>query len=451
MMRLLPALALLLAIPLVLPPSPAFAASPLPLPGDKPIENFPDSAVLRRGLFDSFLNASRKAALALPEQRLDAGDRKWKRLTAVAGEAFYLILAAEGDGSFPLHAQGSWIVKRSSADGRFLQAKVFLKSDPGTFLRIYPYDRGRSHLDLVAYGAVLNREVPLPLPFERVLTSSMADIVAWTRDSVDWSLFSPHPGQYAELRGLAATIRERLPALAYAEDGGLDEAGRPVFIATGKPQTQNPGLNCSGFAQWVIDGLLKPRTGSWIGSAALKERLIDLRGSSFTDPYEELLDPWFGLDWVRRLGKAWADARSPARSHGILENDVSLEPFALLAGQVPDPVNGGASYVDYPSRGPDTGYEVAGLPGLLFVLASRNPGDFYLASLSKPDPKTGIRRHYHVALLFPWFDEESIFHVSVFESAAEGDFSAFIARHRGETAFLVRAPAASRFDPPSFR
>ena len=88
---------------------------------------------------------------------------------------------------------GSWILKRSSPDGVPIQAKVFLRSDPGTFLRIYP-DGDRSKLDLVVYGGVLDRDVPLPVPFERAFASTMAEIASWTEDLVDWGLFAPEPG-----------------------------------------------------------------------------------------------------------------------------------------------------------------------------------------------------------------------------------------------------------------
>jgi hypothetical protein len=184
--------------------------------------------------------------------------------------------------SYPQYAQGTWIIKRSSSTGGFLQVKIFLRSDPGTFARIYPFGE-RSRMDVVAYGGVLYREVILPLSFEDILRSPLSRIMRLSADVVDWSLFSPDPALHAETRSLAASIRKWLPGLRYGDDGALDADGTPVYIASLLPQGPLPGLNCSGFVKWIADGILHPLTGSWLSVAAIKDRMTDWRGTSFTE------------------------------------------------------------------------------------------------------------------------------------------------------------------------
>ncbi|HUW41069.1 MAG TPA: hypothetical protein VMV90_08645 [Rectinemataceae bacterium] len=432
-------------------------ALPPPLPGDARLDLFPDSADLRASYWNGFLAAPRDVALSRAPATLRGRDGLF-RFSSVRGRtSFYLIVAAVKSGPGiprgrePVYTQGSWIIKRSLDDGRFLQAKVFLKSDPGVFLRIYP-DGDRSRLDLVLYGGVINREVPIPVPFERVCVSRMADIVDWTRDLVDWRLFSPRPGLYANVASMVAAIRERLGGLNYTDDGALDGQGRAVHIQDDSPQEGKPGLNCSGFAKWVVDGFYEPLTGTYLDPRAMAERHLGSRGGDWSNVYEKSLDPYFGLDWTRNLALALAKAALPEEEHSLTGSDVDIAPFALFAPSTAEPVNGGSTYEPYNAPTSSLGYAARGLKALLYVLAIRDPGDIYLASVSRSSGGrlTGLWRHYHVAVLAPYFDANGEFRPVVFESDVETSVEALASRVPDEMIHLVRIPALSDFEPPPF-
>ncbi len=421
----------------------------------------PESTQLRRRYWDGFFGASAATALSKSPTTVRGEDRDFRILSTRDGAFYYLIAAAlpdsppgpgsGGSGGPVLYSQGTWIIKRSVAGGLPVQAKVFLRSDTGSFIRIYPAG-DRSMLDLVLYGGVLNREVPLPLPFDQACRSSLADIVSWTAASVEWGLLSPRPGLYSSLRSVVATIRSRLSGLRYADDGAMDEAGRPVLIRNGEPQAGEPGLNCSGFAKWVVDGFYRPLTGMLLDPRAMAARHVDLRGSNLAAAYEEELDPFFGLDWTRNLGLALARARDPATSHQLGDGDVRVSPFALVARPIEAAaVNGGAPYDPYPVYDANRGYAAAGLKSLLYVLALREPGSLYLASISRKGGGEifGLRRHYHVAVLAPYFEEGGQFTVSVFESDVETGLDALMKRLGGDFVHLVRLPIEGAFEPPS--
>ncbi|MCX7024203.1 MAG: hypothetical protein NT080_06225 [Spirochaetes bacterium] len=425
------------------------------LPGDRPLRKFPETDDIRSRLRDEVFLAPMERAMAL-KPRLELNDYgSWRLRVEIKPDAFYLLLVPKADGSFPVWGQGAWIVKRSRRDGSVTQAKVFMRGDQEVFLRIYPF-ADRAKMDVVAYGGVLRREVILPVPIDRLLVAPVADIVRWTSGTVEWSLFSPDPGLYADSRKLIASVRERLPLFDYVEDGAFDGSGKPVFISTGKPQPGRGGVNCSGFAKWLVDGIIKPVAGSWLEIEPLKERREGVRGTSFTSPYETSLDPFFGLDWSRNLAFETARAMHPslvaspaASREKITDNDVLAQPFGLIVPGL-DPLNGGGKYETYPIDFPTGGYRVDGLEAVLYILAMREPGRFYLAAFNVPDSSAGpeLRRYTHVAALFPYFEPDGRFAIAVFESGAETGMDSLTRRYGGAFARLVRFPAEAEFDPP---
>lgn len=436
----------ILCLFLAFAPVPLLSAQASASPGgDLPLESIPENDDLRVRWMAELIEAPRDRALGFRTRTEDNAAGRWRLETIRGPRAFYIAVVPDRE---VLYGQGAWIIKRDLSTGRIVQAKVFLRNDPNTFLRLYPFG-DRSKLDLVIYRGVVRHDVVLPVPFRKLLTSPLRDIVGWTRDSVDWELLSPVPGLYGNLRSLAQAVRERLGDLRYGDDGALDETGKPVLISGGFP-AGDPGLNCSGFVKWVVDGILKPVRGSWLSVEPLKERNEDLRGSSFTQPYERARDPFFGLDWAWNLGKAVADALYPRRRNLVTDNDVRIPAFALVDRGSSEPANGSQTYEPYPANFEIGGYRVDGLRPLLYVLAIREPGNFYIASFNRRmGERVELRQYFHEALLFPYFDAGGEFKVAVFESAAETSLEAVLRRYPSEFAHLVRIPALPDFDPPA--
>jgi hypothetical protein len=425
---------------------------------DAGLDHFPESADIRAAYWASFFTASEPDLLRRSPAVVSNEYGDFRLSVVKTGGYLYAVATAlaaplPAKGEPPVATQGSWVLKRSSPDGAPIQAKVFLRSDSGTFIRIYP-DGDRSKLDLVVYGGVLNREVPLPVSFDRAFASTLADIESWTESLVDWSLFSPQSGLYREVRAFVDETRKRLPGLRYGDDGALDSSGQPVYIATGQPQEGDAGLNCSGFASWVADGFYRPMTGRLLDPAALSARHAASRATTSAERYEEELDPFFGLDWTRNIAAALLDARSSSRPHTLFESDVRISPFALVVDgtRAQAAVNGSSAYRSYPAYQLDLGYDAAGLKALLYVLAIREPGSIYFASVSGRNGNLvrGLNRHYHVAVLAPYFDESGQFKTACFESCAETSVEAMMARLKKDCVHLVRVVAERDYDPPAF-
>ncbi len=410
---------------------------------DLPVADIPDDSALRASILDSWFRAPPAEALSLRMERreLDGGGTVEIR-TEQGKDEFMVVLARERDGRYPAWSQGSWVLYRRRSDGSPTRIRVFLRSDPYAYIQFRPGGAGRTVLDAVAYGAYLVRGIVVPQPFDRLLTLPLSRALASAGSSFPLRYFEAESGDYADARALRDAIRGRLPELSYADDGAFDETGRPVFIETLEPQGDKAGLNCSGFAKWVVDGILKPVTGRRLGIAELKAPMGD-RGTSFSEPYEEALDPYFGLDWTRNLAAAAAAALRGADSAALAEIEVRRSAVASLR-LIGDP-NSERSYLPYLN---DVGFSMEGLKATLFALAVDEPGRVYLASINAAignEPR--LRRHFHVAVLMPLFEEDGRFTITVFESAAETNFDSFVRRYPLMHANLVRLPVESTFAP----
>ena len=428
-------------------------ASPLPaaLGGDRALPQAPDSADLRRQFWDSRLNLPLNQARLADESIVSNAWGRWKMQRRIMEGFIYTIISPEKNSAWPVYTQGSWIFKRNASNGRWVQIKIYLRSDPELFIRLYPDERAsqaRTKFDVLAYGAVLYQEITLPLPFERVALLSLNDIIAMSQDSVDWQLFSPQVSLYSDMRQLIEQVRRHLPSLRYADDGAIDQNGQAVYISSLRRQTGLPGLNCSGFLKWLVDGLLYSVTGQYLSVAHLRQRMPEVRGSGFTESWEEIYDPYFGLDWSRALAAAAWNSLFRRESSSPLAHDVAEPGFSLMADNL-DPIVGGEGYSIFPAPQETAGVHISGLKAYLFLLANREPGKMYFAQFNARDTVTPVlRRYFHVAALLPYFDEEGIFRIVVFESAAETSFERLLDNPRYEFVQLVRMPVLRNFTPP---
>jgi hypothetical protein len=438
---------------------------------DLPISQISDDSLLRIKLKDTWLTDTSNRVLARRTaiETLESGDRV--EVSAVEGrEEFMVILSRElfngriavdnspalprrGTGQFPGWAQGSWMLTRRKDTGAGTLIRIFLRSDQYAYIQFRPLNADKCQMDVVLYGSYFVRSLPLGVSFDHLYTMPLNDILKLAGDKFPRRYFDIDPQYYRDNRRLVAQIRGNIKGLKFADDGVIDENGNYVFIETFKPQNSaSAGLNCSGFVKWLIDGILRPVTGTRLSITPLKAPFGD-RGSSFTELWEERRDPYFGLDWIRNLAaEANGTLRSPSY-RALKEFEVRSDNFSLVL------VNENRTFVtnSYPGFLEEAGYGIEGIHPLLYTLAVDEPYSFYLAAvnteIAAPVTRTNLRgtpqlrQYFHVAALFPYFDEYGVFRVVVFESAEETSFTSFKSRYPGHYVNLVQIPVVSAFDP----
>jgi len=402
-----------------------------------PISRIPENSDVRRYLRPQVLAPTDEVLSGEREQvfRHGVSDNRVKYEVRTQNGSFYLLFLNEiphvraGNG-FPVYGAGSYVIKRSLSDGSFSQAKIFLQTDPGFFVRLFP-SGARTRMDVYVAGDRLYKDILVAAPFEQLLFAPVSRLMDMTDAIVDWSLVVPEvePGRYAEVRVMVERAREGLSSLPDAEDGAMNEDGELVFIESLVLQEGQPGFNCSGFAKWISDGIAKPRSGEYLAIERLKEKHLDYRGHRWSDRREDERDPYFGLDWSRNLAVSLLQLEQPRGKFGPEDADVREVRYAR--------------YVE------DVGYAVDDMQRILYMLAIEEPGHFYIGSVNTEfgsDP--ALRQHVHVAVFFPYFDENGRFRVTVLERNVETGLDSLAERYPGSYVHLVRARADDTFAPP---
>ncbi|MCL2602003.1 MAG: hypothetical protein FWD91_04225 [Treponema sp.] len=378
--------------------------------------------------------------------------------SAASPNEFAVVLAREQDGAFPGWAQGSWVLTRRRDENhhRNSRIRVFLRSDPNTYVQFRPLGADRSQMDVVIYDAYAVRSLPVAIPFERLFVLPVENALAAAGSRFPRHFFDIEPGRHSDTRAFVSHIRLRLPELSYIDDGAIDENGNFVFIETLQLQSafaNQGGLNCSGFAKWVVDGIIRPVTGQRLEVPPLAAPFGE-RGGTSIEHWEAVRDPFFGLDWVRNLAASVGIAlRSPSFAD-LREIEVRDLPFSHLIQRH----GGQRTVVPYRGFTENAGFSIEGLHPLMFTLAATQPGWIYLAAVNdewgNPNAPAGdtralprLRQFFHIAVLVPFFNERGDFEIAVFESAEETSFRNFSTRYPGHFVNLVRIPIEGRFEP----
>jgi hypothetical protein len=435
---------------------------------DAPIRRIIDDSSLRIAVKDSwFTEAPGRVLAKRPEiQSLPGGGRIQVR-TETGSDEFVIVLAREWNGSpetlasvrrqtgssWPGWTQGSWSLTRRKDTGEPLRIRVFLRSDPNVYVQFRPFIEDKCYMDVILYDAYLIDSLPLPAAFERLYTLPVEEILSLAGNRFPRRYFDPDPADYADSEAFMSAVRARLPDLTFRDDGAINRNGDYVFINSLEKQDGRGGLNCSGFAKWVVDGMLRPLSGERLEIPPLKAA-YGSRGSSFTEAWEAARDPFFGLDWIRNLASRAAAALRSEDYAALEEFEVRQWPFS----EVTTRQNRTPAARSYPGFLKDAGFGMEGLHPLLYTLAVDEPGRIYLAAVNaemgppttadNPRGRPRMRQYFHIAVLVPYFNRYGNFQVAVFESAEETRFNTFKTRYpEGHYVNLVRIPVTRTFDP----
>ena len=346
--------------------------------------------------------------------------------------SFYLLFKNELDYKYPVWGRGNYIVKRDLRTGDFLQIKIFLQNDEMSFIRLYPLDDHRTTLELSLYGQTLYDGIVIPVSLEDLSVTSFARLMFLTRDTVCWeNIFTDasYP-EWQKTASLVSDLERDLDFLKECDDGAMSADGRFIRIEDGKESGVEGGVNCSGFAKWVADGILLGRGKDALDVGGLKQPSDreEREDHPWSGPRPDR-DPWFGLDWCRNIAAALRCAEPGGRVEQPSDTDVTDVPFYTYRENL--------------------GFELDKLKTLLYLLAVKDPGAVYLGAVNSPfgeDPV--LWQFHHVAVFLPWFDVHGDFHLEVMETGERSSLENLRFRYPDSFVHLNRIRVPSRFVSP---
>lgn len=418
----------------------------LPDPAAHAISEIPENIYLRSQLMDQVLGPIEKAR-QIPEtmENQPGYDVPVQFFIEEQKESVYFCFYHGDDIEFSDAVAGSYIIKRSAQDGSFEQIKIYYKSEPGSFLRIFPEQKDRSRIDVFLKGKKVQSDIKISLPLEKIARAPFAEIVRRTVGYIDWEFYIPKSEfslpELTNVDDLYQQVEPYLEQLQDAEDGAINSLGEFVFIKDGSPQPGEGGLNCSGFAKWVVDSVLYQHTDSLLSIDTLKRPHPEYRGNRWSSKVEEVEDPYFGLDWTRNL------AIEAYRALDLLPRGTAGVEDSAVNPELAD-----VDYLRYHKYVEDVGYPVSSIETVMYELARENTGHFYLGSVNvQVHGEYELRKHLHVAVFFPWLDEEGRLVLKILETNAETSPSSFMRRYQGEYVHLVSIPHTGAFKPENMR
>lgn len=134
------------------------------------------------------------------------------------------------------------ILSKNILSGDFEQIKIYLQTGSESYILISPVGTNEAVLDVYLMNIPIYRNVRLPMSFMSIATTSLAQIMASTAHTIDWTLIFPtvyqHHARWDSIATMARHINLRLPTLQFVEDGAQNTQGSLVYVRTQELQKQ---------------------------------------------------------------------------------------------------------------------------------------------------------------------------------------------------------------------
>ncbi len=427
----------------------------------------PDSAEIRERLEEAWFTAPLSEVRAnKPEIRVNDNGEKFQIRLEESDTTFNIFVAphavikvnvfsdtgmyVEEQELYPGDAAGSWVLIRDKHTGKPLRIRYYFLKNSEVFIQFTP--QGKIALaDLVIFGNYAARGVPTGMPFEMFYSASFEDVMKITETKVPWNYVLADPQLYHSVKQMCAVIREKLPSISLVDDAMYDENRELVHISTGKKleideksdkSEKKLLLSSAGFVKWIADGLVEPISGGILMREPLIKETVSVKDNGLQGILSQKYDLFFSLDWVRNLASAVVSVYSGKtylfNQSGV---DVTLNPFASSITE-----KGVANTVTFVEN---SGYTVAVLNSLLYVLAASEPGTLYFGAIRGTDRTVTpeIMAFNECVAFFPYFQDDGGFACNVFMNGREMTLENFCYYYADDFVYLTRVKASERFFP----
>lgn len=346
---------------------------------------------------------------------------------------------------YPYDAPGSWVLIRDKKTGDAKQIRYYFASDSEIFVQFTPSEK-TALADFIVYNCNAAKGVQTGVPFSYFYSASFNQVVHITGKSLPWQYAKCNSENYSDTINMIASIQEVLPHIAFVEDAMFDGDGNPVYVSSGKPREikeefkDKITVNGVGFLKLIGDGIAIPLVGGCLERDPLIEETVFYSPTSFQGIKAGEYDISFSLDWIRNLATAISSIRS--RHTYRYEDacvDVEIEPFS--SEWTEKGLLNSYGYIK------NSGYSMAALKSLLYVLAVTEPDTFYFGAIRETDRSISpeLKVFNECAVFFPYFDVNGHFLITVFKDGMEIPFEEFYARYCLDTMCLTRCKSTSSF------
>lgn len=360
---------------------------------------------------------------------------------------------------YPYDLPGSWILFRDKKTGNPISVRYYFHKNSEIYVEFDAEEVPSMNASMkkkkndekiygsfLIFGMYLAHSVPVGLTIDNLYSFSFTQMVEVTKTSLPWEYADVNTLLYDDSLQMIGCIREKLPGFVFEKDACYDGEMRPIKISTGelreeKAEKGGVSLDSFGFVKWVVDGLVRPISGSNLELNPLKTPTVKLRTGSKADFFADKYNQYFALDWIRNIAAAYLSILS--NNFYTYENsgcEVQIRPFASQFTK-----NGTKNIPVYIK---DNGYSIESLKALFYIFAIQEPGRFYLAAMRETDNSVPQNVFYaRAAVLFPYFDANGDYNVSIFENGKEYTIDEFIEKNPGTFVNLVRMQSSQRFFP----
>ncbi len=443
----------------------------------------PDSSEIRREIAASWLEAPAALIRGKDAETYDDGaghsfqvrleDEKSFSKIIIAPKSVMNVDYIKGDSTQRVETAvyregtaGTWVLYRDKKSDKAAKIRIYFNADPGVYLELRNGEN-KTYADMVLYNCYMVRSVPLGVRFKKLYTMSFDEIQALTRKSLPWASVKVVPGQYHPVLQMAAVIRGYLPRIVNVHDAAYNEEGNLYSVQLNEPfdlsddaLVRDPSLEAArlavdsgsglvlsapGFVKWVADGIIEPSTGSYTKLGNMVAPTVNYSSLGKRGVISQTWNLSLTLDCCRNLAVDALNARSTKRSYkykmgasDVTGVDVTVEPF--VSDIVDDGELRSVGYIK------DTGYSIAELKSLLYVLAITESQYIYFAAI-KSGSKAGDSVFNNCAVLMPYFDDNGRFDCIVFEQGKEYTLDKFVELHPDSYIHLNRVKSSDYFNP----
>lgn len=335
---------------------------------------------------------------------------------------------------YPYGTAGTWELELDRKTSNPLCVRYFFAGDSEVFVEFHPGVRGyatKSVVDFIIFGEYAARNVTTGITMQQLFTMSFEDVVNLTEHNLPWIDGVFFPELCENNMQMSAVIQEHLDEFVYVDKAVYDEYGNLCMLKEAALPDVEEGkraISGVGFLKWIVDGLVRPVSGSGLRINPLLKATTSSQNDSgrASDEYDTTL----ALDWTHNLATA-AVSVITGINYTFETSGVNVHPTQFSA-----------KYTE------NAGYPIDDLKSILYLISANETGYFYLGAVRHEiAEKKAFVTYNECAAFFPYFSKNGVFAVDVFADGQMYTLDEYIESHAGDMIQLTRINSSLQFFP----